>query len=211
MRCSILSISISSLRPRESSLNCCLMGNVGLLMVLLDGCQGHQDFVRNAAVEPDILGEPFRYGTRQGLCLPTGLVRVGRDNQDVCRQMVVIRHRNGLDPGSHDTFHQDLQGAVRHFHDLENAGHHPDVIQVVRIRCIYVCFALGYQKGLLVMIHGFLEGVDGEFPTNQQGENHVGKNNHISEGHYRKGWFDVDFFRIMIRNHYHSITGVSAK
>ena len=110
------------------------------------------------------------------------------------------------DLGPELTFHQDLDGAVRQPQHLQDAGQGTHPVDFPFLGLVPAGVLLGAEKHVLLLPHGVLEGRNGPFPADKQGDHHGGKNDDIPQGQQRHVVPSAHFFSafgaVQSKNHF---------
>src|SRR6185312_5149578 len=106
-----------------------------------------------------------------------------------------------------DTFDEDLDIAVRQLQALHDVDDGADLIDLVWLRLVDTGVMLGGQENLLVSSQRFFQRVHTRFTAHHEGGHHVGKNDHVPDGHH--GQFSR--LELLFRSgHYHSKGGMTS-
>ena len=153
---------------------------VGELARIVDLRERDQNLGRHLLVELHILLELRDHGAGQRL----DLAHVGRR---------VLQHAGGDleeagivdeagDVGAGRALDQDLDRAVGQLEQLQHAGDGADAIDVVRTWIVLARVLLRDQQDLLVLLHHLLERRDRLLATDEEGHDHVRKDDNVAQG-----------------------------
>ena len=95
--------------------------------------------------------------------------------------LVAIQLLYLLKAGTLLAFHQHLDGAIGQLQQLQDGGKGSRFVELLGTGVIVRRIALGYQHHLFLAQHGGLQGFDGLAPANEEGNDHMGENHHITQ------------------------------
>ncbi len=153
---------------------------VGELAAVLDLVDGDQDLRWNLLVKLNVLLELGDHGAAEGFhLLGQGFVLV--DQLALGQEEVLVVSVAG-DPGPLHAFDQHLDGAVGKLQQLQHRGNRADVIDVFRLGVVLGGVFLRHQQDLLVVLHDVLKGAHRFVAADEQGHDHVRKNDDVAKG-----------------------------
>ena len=108
-----------------------------------------------------LLRQQLHIGLQKGFCLP-----------------------QPVHPGAMAALHDDADRSGRKSQDLDDVGHGTDLIEVCFLRLGNADLLLGHQKDILVILHGPLQGGNGDAALHIEGQVHMGENREAPQGQH---------------------------
>ena len=152
---------------------------VGQAAWIVDPGERGKNLGRNLHVQFDVLVKFIQDGACERLAF---LVRK-RHGLEHCylRGKIIFRFQIFLQNRAAFTLDQHLDGAIRQFQQLQDAGNRSDIMNVICRRIVIRSALLRHQHDLLAGLHGLLKGADRLAPTYKQRDNHVRKHDDIAQ------------------------------
>ena len=153
---------------------------IGQTAGVVDAGQRGQYLRRYFLVELDILVEQVEYRTHQHL----GLTFVdGRGLLEILDRgrKIPVGLEQALDQHTFTAFNQHLDCAVGQFEHLQDGRQRPDLVEIFLGRVVDFSVLLGEQQDFLVVLHGGIQCLDRLFPADEQRDDHVRINHHVSQ------------------------------